>query len=243
MYNQNEYINEYLIKSFEDLGKTQAEVIEDLNKSQPYVSALMNGKKKVGKEIAKELSRLYGFDEGAILTGKINNNISIHDNRDVSHNTIIGSVRSLSNKDVVEEKDVVSYSKGIPYYNVDFINGFTGVEEITHQNAEYNIDYPPANHCQFWVNATGESMKGIIDNGDKIALRQVDTEWFPLGEVYAIVTTNGHRMVKKIVKSEDKECYKLVSANPNKNEYPDQDIPKHLIHTLFKVVTSIKFIN
>ena len=28
MYNQNEYINEYLIKSFEDLGKTQAEVIE-----------------------------------------------------------------------------------------------------------------------------------------------------------------------------------------------------------------------
>ena len=233
------FMNHLIDKGIVSNQQSFGESLGYTNKSS--FSQLLN-KEEVTRPFLDKLNNIYPDFEDWLKIDN-HNNISIHDNRDASHNTIIGSVGSLSNKGVVEEKDVVSYSKGIPYYNVDFINGFTGVEEITHQNSEYNIDYPPANHCQFWVNATGESMKGIIDNGDKIALKQVDTEWFPLGEVYAIVTTNGHRMVKKIVKSEDKECYKLVSANPNKNEYPDQDIPKHMIHTLFKVVTSIKFIN
>lgn len=190
---------------------------------------VMRGENAISKNLAKEINDKFPkYSEDWLLTGE---------------GEMLKGEESPIPKNIVEERDVLSYSKGIPYYNVDFINGFTGVEEITHQNAEYNIDYPPANHCQFWVNATGESMKGIIDNGDKIALKQVDTEWFPLGEVYAIVTTNGHRMVKKIVKSENNECYKLISANPDKTEYPDQDIPKKMIHTLFKVVTTIKFVN
>lgn len=71
--NQNSYINLYLVNAFNKLGKSQKEVIEDLGKSQPYVSALMSGKKIVGKDIAKELAHLYGFDEGSILTGKMLN--------------------------------------------------------------------------------------------------------------------------------------------------------------------------
>lgn len=71
--NQNGYINLYLVNAFNKLGKSQKEVIEDLRKSQPYVSALMSGKKNVGKDIAKELADLYGFDEGSILTGKVLN--------------------------------------------------------------------------------------------------------------------------------------------------------------------------
>ncbi|MFJ1439282.1 helix-turn-helix domain-containing protein [Capnocytophaga canimorsus] len=71
--NQNSYINSYLVDAFDKLGKSQKEVINDLGKSQPYVSALMSGKKIVGKDIAKELANLYGFDEGSILTGKMLN--------------------------------------------------------------------------------------------------------------------------------------------------------------------------
>lgn len=152
-------------------------------------------------------------------------------------------VERLVDKDRVEAREVINYEKGKPYYNIDFINGFSSVEEISHYQPEYNIYYPPANDCQCWVNATGDSMKGVIDSGDKIAIKQIDKEWFPLGEVYAIITTNGHRMIKKITRSEDKDCYKLVSANPDKDKYPDQDIPKKMIQTLFKVVIAIKFIN
>lgn len=213
---------ELLKRNRERFGLTQEQLADLLQSSRKTINSYENGA-SIPKSKMLLLENIFSQleNEGTMLKGE----------------------ESPIPKNIVEERDVLSYSKGIPYYNVDFINGFTGVEEITHQNAEYNIDYPPANHCQFWVNATGESMKGIIDNGDKIALKQVDTEWFPLGEVYAIVTTNGHRMVKKIVKSENNECYKLISANPDKTEYPDQDIPKKMIHTLFKVVTTIKFVN
>lgn len=243
--NNNSYVNSYLIDEFEKLGKSQKEIIKDLGKSQPYVSALMSGKKQVGRDVAKVLSDLYGFDELSILKGV--SAVKLGDITNTGGNVVAGNVGNVnvtkSQAKEIDPNDVINYEVGVPYHNVDFINGFTGVEDITHNNPEYYINYPPANHCEFWVNATGESMKGVIDNGDKIALKQVDTEWFPLGEVYAIITTNGHRMVKKIAKSDDKECYKLISANPNKEEYPDQDIPKKMILTLFKVVTAIKFIN
>lgn len=64
-------MSRYLKKAFEELGKTQKEVIKDLGKSQPYVSALMNGKKPVGKEVAERLHKLYGFDIGKMLAGDI----------------------------------------------------------------------------------------------------------------------------------------------------------------------------
>ena len=69
--NQNSYINAYLKTAFEKLNKKQSEIIKDLGVSQAYVSALMNGKKRVGKEMAKKISQLYGFDEGSILTGEM----------------------------------------------------------------------------------------------------------------------------------------------------------------------------
>jgi len=68
--NQNGDINLYLKEAFSKLGKKQTEIIDDLKVSQSYVSALMAGKKKVGKVMAEKLADLYGFDEGAILTGK-----------------------------------------------------------------------------------------------------------------------------------------------------------------------------
>lgn len=75
--NQNGDINLYLKEAFSKLGKKQTEIIDDLKVSQSYVSALMAGKKTVGKVMAEKLADLYGFDEGAILTGK--NKIAIEE--------------------------------------------------------------------------------------------------------------------------------------------------------------------
>lgn len=66
-----EIVNRYLAKEFKKLGKSQKAVIEDLKKTQPYVSALMSGKKSVGKEIAIELHKLYGFDPAKILLSEL----------------------------------------------------------------------------------------------------------------------------------------------------------------------------
>ena len=68
--NQNSYINLYLKEAFSKLGKDQSDIMNDLGVSQPYVSALMNGKKSVGKVMAEKLVLLYGFDKAGILTGE-----------------------------------------------------------------------------------------------------------------------------------------------------------------------------
>ena len=140
-------------------------------------------------------------------------------------------------------EDVINYENGIPYYNVDFTNGFMGVVEFQNIKPDYYINYPPANNCDFWINATGHSMENIINHGDIVAVKEVDYTWFPLGEIYAIVTSNGYRLIKRITKSRDSKCYRLVSENPDKEKYPDQDIPKSYITRLFKVVITTKIIN
>ncbi|WP_264846568.1 LexA family transcriptional regulator [Capnocytophaga catalasegens] len=108
-------MNLYLIDAFAKLGKSQKEVIEDLGKSQPYVSALMSGKKIVGKDIAKELADLYGFDEGSILTGKMLNipNSEEEDNFEDEQKNYLQSERNKYNISLsdISEKTQIPLSK------------------------------------------------------------------------------------------------------------------------------------
>ncbi|MBE4949954.1 hypothetical protein [Chryseobacterium culicis] len=83
-----EIVNRYLAQEFKKLGRSQKDIIEDLNKTQPYVSALMSGKKSVGKEIAIELYRLYGFDPAKILLSELDHlNITKEVINDVNENS------------------------------------------------------------------------------------------------------------------------------------------------------------
>ncbi|MDO4782825.1 MAG: S24 family peptidase [Capnocytophaga felis] len=148
-----------------------------------------------------------------------------------------------NSSNIIVKDDIISFEEGVPYYDIDFVNGFTSIEEIRHQNPEYYINYLPANKCDAWVNATGHSMKNIINHGDTIAIKQIDKEWFPLGEVYAIVTTNNHRLIKRVTKADNDNYYRLVSENPDKEKYPNQDIPKKNILSIFKVVIALRLIN
>lgn len=85
-------------------------------------------------------------------------------------------------------------------------------------------------------------MENVINHGDSIALKEVDPTWFPLGEIYAIITYSGFRMVKRISHSKDDRCYLLISENSDKERYPNQKIPKKQIYKLFKVVGALKVI-
>lgn len=268
--NNYSYINYYLIQAFKDLGKPQKEIIKELGKSQPYVSALMSGKKQVGKEIAKELNRLYGFDELAMLKGTITagrdiitggTNITgeVEGNATINIDNSIGFNRELSdaqekNIDLLEQKiqglentptprKSYEVGKGRPYYNADWTLSFKEINDDTAYNPEFNIDFPPANKEGVqWYRGKGQSMQGEIDSGDYVALQEVeDFSWFPLGRIYGVVTKNGFRTIKKVVQSsENKDNWLLISANPDKDNHPDQEIPKKMVERLFKVLFVIK---
>ncbi len=134
-------------------------------------------------------------------------------------------------------------SIGRPFYDVDFTLGFSEVDNDITLHPEFNIDFPPANREGVnWFRGKGNSMLGEINSGDYIALEEVlDFSWFPLGRIYGIVTKNGFRTIKRVVQSEtNKDEYVLISSNEDKINYPDQALPKNMIHKLYKVIFVIQ---
>lgn len=82
---------------------------------------------------------------------------------------------------------------------MDFIGGFDLVLNDQTVNPEYLIDFQKYNNADCWCNVTGHSMEPEINHGDIIALKKIeDKSFLPLGEVYAIVTKNDMRTIKRL---------------------------------------------
>lgn len=133
-----------------------------------------------------------------------------------------------------------SYTEGVPYYDVDFVGGFDIVENDQTANPEYLISFKAYNHATCWCNVTGHSMEPEINSGDIIALKRIeDFSFLPLGEVYAIVTTNGMRTIKRLGASQNKDCYLLIPSNKSP-EYSPQELPKNMIRFVYQVLGCVK---
>lgn len=152
--------------------------------------------------------------------------------------TGLGEMLGHSNNE--EDEPKISYTKGVPYYNVDFIGGFDLVLNDQTINPEYLIDFKKYNDTTCWCNVTGHSMEPEITHGDIIALKKVeDTSFLPFGEVYAIVTTNNMRTIKRIGPASNPDYYSLVPTNKSP-EYGIQEIPKKMVRTVFHVLGCMK---
>lgn len=126
---------------------------------------------------------------------------------------------------------------GVPYYNVDFAMGYDMLTNDQTVNPDYMIDFAPYNKCQAWFNATGNSMYPTIASGDKIAIKEIRDPKSCLisGEIYAIVTTNDLRTIKRV--RDDGDTITLI---PDNKDYPEQTISKDLILKVYKVMGSVK---
>lgn len=67
--NQKGYFSARIKKEFERINIAQGEVIQAIGKTQSYVSVLMNGKKQIGKDIAKLLFEKFNMDVLVLLYG------------------------------------------------------------------------------------------------------------------------------------------------------------------------------
>lgn len=209
-------INNNLKKITSNLGMRFpiAQISKDLEYSKGIVSEYYNNKKELSENFKEQFANFYKIP-----------------------------LESFKDKIEIENsKPTLSFSNGRPFYDTDFTLGFEELDNDSTIYPEFNIDFPPANKEGVnWFRGKGNSMLGEINSGDYIALEEIqDFSWFPLGRIYGVVTKNGFRTIKRITKSENDNNYSLVSSNPDKEEYPDQDIPKNIIHKLFKVVFVIK---
>ena len=150
---------------------------------------------------------------------------------------ISGEGEMLASEEKAVPTKTYDKQKGKPYYNVDFQMGFNLMEDDQTVNPEYMIDCHPYNKCDCWCNARGDSMQPTISNGDVIAIKEVNDPRSCLisGEIYAIVTTNDLRTIKRI-----KDNGETVTLVPDNKDYPEQTISKEVILKVYRVVGSMK---
>lgn len=137
-----------------------------------------------------------------------------------------------------EDKELprISMISGVPYYNVDFTLGFDLLENDQTRTPDCLIDFPMYNQCTCWVNAHGDSMHPTISSGDMVALKKLDDfRYLISGEIYAIVTKNGLRTIKRVNDRGDN-----ILLVPDNKKYTEQTIPKKELMAVFSVKACVK---
>lgn len=191
----------------------------------------------------KEISEKTGFDKGQvskILKDKLSVSDKFLEKFIVAYNLNLEDFN-----DTVSgpgEKSIKDQIKGVPYYDVDFTAGFLPIENNNQTTPDSYISHPFFKGCDYVVRASGQSMAKVICHGDAIGLRKVNNwhEFFPFGEIYAIVTHDGFRMIKIITKGDTDDYYTLISkpTDNKKEEFPPQQIKRSSILSILKVQAS-----
>lgn len=132
----------------------------------------------------------------------------------------------------------ISYTDGVPYYDVDFQLGFDEMEHPGAPNPEYLIRMPGYERATLWCNASGHSMEPEINSGDILAMQRIeDFSFLPFGDIYGFITTNGMRTIKRLGRSDREGHYRLIPTN---KDYDTQDIPIKAIAVVYRVLGAMK---
>lgn len=133
---------------------------------------------------------------------------------------------------------VVSYNPaiGTPYYDVDFLGGFSEIFNNQTAVPACNVMVPGFEKASLWCNVTGHSMEPKINHGDIIALHECTINDIQYGEIYAVVLDT-IRTIKILRKGSRPD--KLLYVPINKPDYEEQEFDISRIIKVFEVVGSI----
>lgn len=126
-------------------------------------------------------------------------------------------------------------SIGVPYYDVDFIGGFSEVFNSQTTVPACNIVAPGFEKASLWCNVTGHSMEPKINHGDIVALRKCTIQDIQYGEIYAVVLDT-FRTIKILRRGSTPDVLRYVPINP---DFDDQEFPLSRILNVFEVIGSI----
>lgn len=200
-----------------DRNIMQKDIADAVGVHFQYINAICNGRRGISKKMAQTLEDKFGVSAGWLLTGK---------------GTMIIDYQDETIKAEEEPRPVISYDKGRPFFDVDFAAGFRDYENDQTTLPAYNIDFPPFNGCDCWCVAHGSSMSPTITSGDIIALKRVeDISVLINGDIYAIVTSNGLRTVKRIHDNGD-----TLTLIPDNTQIQPQTINKTNVTHAYKIL-------
>lgn len=127
-------------------------------------------------------------------------------------------------------------SIGTPYYDVDFLGGFSEIFNSQVSIPSTNIIIKGFEKADLWCNVTGHSMEPRINHGDIIALRRCTLDDIQYGEIYAVVLDT-IRTIKILRKASDPQHLRFIPINTQ--DYDEQEFDKERIIHIYEVVGSI----
>lgn len=201
-------------------GMGQAEVAQLLGTKQPTISRIKRGDILPPEATISRMQEVWGIDisDEVYRARKENSRIANRGTRQPVKNSV----------------------RGVPFYNVDFVGGFDMIFSDEKEYISYYIDFKPYERATCWCNITGHSMEPEINHGDIIALREIkDKSFIPFGEIYAIVTKNDMRTVKRVVAGSRKGTLTLIPSNKSP-EYTPQEIDFDDILHIYEVMGCMK---
>lgn len=125
---------------------------------------------------------------------------------------------------------------GAPYYDVDFIGGFSEIFNSQATVPACNIVAPGFEKATVWCNVTGHSMEPKINHGDIVALRQCTIDDIQYGEIYAVVLDT-IRTIKILRRGTTPDVLRYVPINTQ--NFDEQEFPVSRIQNIFEVLGSI----
>ena len=135
-----------------------------------------------------------------------------------------------------EPRISMEVGQGIPYYDVDFIGGFSEIFNSQTTVPACNIIVPGFEKATAWCNVTGHSMEPRINHGDIIALRQCTVQDIQYGEIYAVVLDT-IRTIKILRRGSTPDVLRYVPINTN--GFDEQEFPLSRIINVFEVLGSV----
>ena len=126
--------------------------------------------------------------------------------------------------------------QGTPYYDVDFIGGFSEIINSQVTVPACNVVVPGFEKAQLWCNVTGHSMEPKINHGDIIALRECTVDDIQYGEIYAVVLDT-IRTIKILRRGSTPDVLRYVPINVT--NFDEQEYPLARILKVYEVLGSI----
>ena len=142
---------------------------------------------------------------------------------------------SMLKKDEVPGKVSYDPKVGTPYFDVDFIGGFSEIFNDQTTLPACNVLVPGFEKASVWCNVTGHSMEPKINHGDIIALRECSINDIQYGEIYAVVLDT-IRTIKILRRG---SCPDVLRYIPINQDFDEQEFPISRIIRVFEVLGSI----
>ena len=205
------------------LGYKQDELSKMLDVSQPYISALVSGKKPFGKETAEKWQQMFGFSSGWLLTGEGSMLVN------TSNTSATPSPPSLQEEE----------TKRVPLIPFEARGGqLDGFARNGVTLAQCETVPTPFKGAWFAISVRGQSMSPTYPSGCVLFISKNIADWVEWGKVYVLDTENGV-IVKQLAPStlgEDFVCCKSFNEAP---EFAPFNVPKASIFGIYRVVGAL----